>query len=115
LRAVTYFVAGSTGVPYWKFIFYDGLAACVSAPAWVYLGWYSRKHGRKMLDKVMTWSAQAQIAAFAIIVGLGLLYFIYRSLRRKSRLKRGLPVSTPPIPLQRVEGGLDRPASIRRR
>ena len=38
LRAVTYFVAGLTGVPYWKFITYDGIAACVSAPAWVYLG-----------------------------------------------------------------------------
>jgi membrane protein DedA with SNARE-associated domain len=114
LRAVTYFVAGSTGVPYWKFITFDGIAACVSAPAWVYLGWYSRKHGKKMLDKVMAWSAQAQIAAFAIIVGVGLVYFIYRSLRRRSRLKRGLPVSTPPIPLKRVEGGLDRPASVRR-
>src|SRR5207247_3358063 len=29
LRAVTYFVAGTTGVQYWKFILYDGLAACV--------------------------------------------------------------------------------------
>jgi membrane protein DedA with SNARE-associated domain len=115
LRAVTYFVAGSTGVPYWKFIVFDGMAACVSAPAWVYLGWSSRKHGRKMLERVMAWSAQAQIAAFAIIVGLGVLYVVYRSLRRRSRIRRGLPVSTPPaVPLKRLDGGLDRPASIRR-
>jgi len=115
LRAVTYFVAGSTGVPYWKFITFDGLAACVSAPAWVYLGWYSRKHGRKMLERVMAWSAQAQIAAFAIIVGLGVVYFLFRSLRRRSRIRRGLPVSTPPaVPLKSLEGGLDRPAGVRR-
>ena len=115
LRAVTYFVAGSTGVPYWKFITFDGIAACVSAPAWVYLGWYARKHGRKMLDKVMAWSAQAQLVAFAVIIGLTVIYLAYLTLRRRWRRKRGLPVSTPPIPLQRVEGGLERPAQLRRR
>jgi membrane protein DedA with SNARE-associated domain len=112
LRAVTYFVAGLTGVPYWKFITYDGIAACVSAPAWVYLGWWARKH--KMLNKVWAWSAQAQIAIFAAIAALTVLYIVFRSLRRRYRRKRGLPVSTPPIPLQRVDGGLDRPASVRR-
>ena len=109
LRAVTYFVAGLTGVPYWKFITYDGIAACVSAPAWVYLGWWGRKHN--MLNKVWAWSAQAQVAIFAAIVGLTVLYFVFRSLRRAYRRKRGLPVSTPPIPLKRIEGGLDRPAA----
>ena len=113
LRAVTYFVAGLTGVPYWKFITYDGLAACVSAPAWVYLGWWARKH--KMLGKAWTWSAQAQLAAFAVIAGLTVIYVTFLTLRRRYRRKRGLPVSTPPIPLQRVEGGLERPAQIRRR
>jgi len=95
LRAVTYFVAGLTGVPYWKFITYDGIAACVSAPAWA-------------------WSAQAQIAAFAVIAGLTVLYVAFLAIRRRWRRKRGLPVSTPPIPLQRVEGGLDRRAGMRR-
>jgi membrane protein DedA with SNARE-associated domain len=108
LRAVTYFVAGLTGVPYWKFITYDGIAACVSAPAWVYLGWWGRKHS--MLNKVWAWSAQAQIAIFAAIAGLTVLYFIFRNIRRAYRRKRGLPVSTPPIPLKRIDGGLDRPA-----
>src|SRR5205085_1470143 len=53
VRAVTYFVAGTTGVPYWKFILYDGLAACVSAPAWVYLGFWAGKN--HMLKKAWRW------------------------------------------------------------
>ena len=112
LRAVTYFVAGLTGVPYWKFITYDGIAACVSAPAWVYLGYWARKH--RMLNRAWAWSAQAQIAAFAVIAGLTVLYVAFLAIRRRWRRKRGLPVSTPPIPLQRVEGGLDRRAGMRR-
>jgi len=114
LRAVTYFVAGVTGVPYWKFVSYDGLAACVSAPAWVYLGWWSRKHGKKMLDKVYGWSFKAQIAIIAVIVAVALLYIIFITLRRRSRRKRGMPVDTPPIPLRRVDPGVDRRAGFRR-
>jgi len=114
LRAVTYFVAGLTGVSYWKFILFDGIAACVSAPAWVYLGWSARKHGRKMLEKVWEWSARTQIAMFAVIVGLTVLYLLVITLRRRSRRKRGLPDSRPPIPLQRVDGGRDRSAGMRR-
>jgi membrane protein DedA with SNARE-associated domain len=91
---------------------FDGIAACVSAPAWVYLGWWARKH--RMLNKVWGWSAQAQIGIFAAIAAMTVLYILFRSLRRRYRRKRGLPVSTPPIPLKRVDGELDRPASVRR-
>jgi membrane protein DedA with SNARE-associated domain len=94
LRAVTYFVAGTTGVPYWKFITYDGIAACVSAPAWVYLGWYARKH--RMLNRVWEWSARAQVGILIAVAALVALYFIVTALRRKARRSRGLPASTPP-------------------
>lgn len=113
LRAVTYFVAGLTGVPYWKFITYDGLAACVSAPAWVYLGWWARKH--RMLNKVWAWSAQAQIATISVIAGIVVLYLLVAALRRRSRRRRGLPLSTPPaVPLHTIKGGIERPATARR-
>src|SRR4051812_36600128 len=113
LRAVTYFVAGLTGVPYWKFITFDGIAACISAPAWVYLGWWARKH--RMLNKVWAWSAQAQVATICFIAAVVVLYLVVASLRRRARRKRGLPVSTPPaIPLQALDGGLERPARARR-
>ena len=106
LRAVTYFVAGTTGVPYWKFICFDGLAACVSAPAWVCLGWWARKH--RMLHKAWAWSAKAQMGSICIVLGALTLYLLANALRRRSRRKRGLPAeSTPPqvSPLRAVKGG----------
>ena len=57
----------------------------------------------------MNWGSWAMVifGAFAAIAGLTVLYVVYRSLRRKSRLRRGLPVSTPPIPLKPLDGGLE--------
>ncbi|MGI5863499.1 MAG: DedA family protein [Myxococcales bacterium] len=40
VRAVTYFVAGSAGMRYLHFIVFDGLAALVSAPLFVFLGYH---------------------------------------------------------------------------
>lgn len=39
VRAVAFFSAGTTGVPYYKFIAFDGSAALISAPFWVFLGY----------------------------------------------------------------------------
>lgn len=104
LRAVTYFVAGLTRVPYWKFITFEGIAACVSAPAWIYLGWWARQH--RMLNRVWKWSARAQIGTLLIIGSTVLLWFVVSKIRRRARRKAGLP-STPPVvtPLRAVEGG----------
>jgi membrane protein DedA with SNARE-associated domain len=40
LRAPTYFTAGHARMPVWEFLLLDGLAALVSAPVWVCLGFY---------------------------------------------------------------------------
>ena len=40
VRAVTYFTAGSARMPYLRFILWDGFAALVSAPVFVWLGFH---------------------------------------------------------------------------
>jgi len=40
LRAPTYFTVGHSRMPYWEFLLFDGLAALVSAPLWVCLGFW---------------------------------------------------------------------------
>jgi membrane protein DedA with SNARE-associated domain len=40
LRAPTYFTVGHSRVPYWEFLAFDGLAALISAPLWVCLGFW---------------------------------------------------------------------------
>lgn len=104
LRAVTYFVAGTTGVPYWKFILFDGLAACVSAPAWVILGWWARQHN--MIHRAMRISSHAELSLLALFVIAGSTWLLIATLRRRARRRRG-EVSTPPAnvsPLRAVDG-----------
>jgi membrane protein DedA with SNARE-associated domain len=103
LRAVTYFVAGTTGVPYWKFLTFDGLAACISAPAWVYLGWYARKH--RMLNKVWEWAAQAQLAALGGVAAIIALWIVLALVAKRSRRRKAaLRLASEPPPLRAVEG-----------
>lgn len=40
VRAVTFFLAGSAHMSYPRFLFFDGVAALVSAPLFVLLGWH---------------------------------------------------------------------------
>ncbi len=40
IRAPTYFTAGHARLPYWEFLLFDGVAALVSAPLWVCLGFW---------------------------------------------------------------------------
>jgi membrane protein DedA with SNARE-associated domain len=84
VRAVTYFVAGSSRVSYWVFLTYDGLAALVSAPAWVWLGYWAGKN--HALRRALHMAGQFQkTLAVVIVVGalVGLLVWLVR--RRRAR------------------------------
>ena len=107
LRAVTYFVAGTTGVPFWKFLLFDGIAACVSAPAWVILGWWARKHN--MIHRALRISSHAELALLLFFAAIAVGWFTIATLRRRARRKRG-EVTTPPevAPLRAVDGGVRR-------
>jgi membrane protein DedA with SNARE-associated domain len=97
VRAVTYFVAGTTGVPYWKFIFYDGLAACVSAPFWVILGHWAGRH--RMLHKAWHLAKEVQIGIILIVAGLVAVWVLVSLVRRRMRKARG------PATLSAIPGG----------
>jgi membrane protein DedA with SNARE-associated domain len=110
LRAVTYFVAGTTGVPYWKFLLFDGIAACVSAPAWVYLGYWARQHN--MIHKAMRISSRAEFALVGVIAVIAVIWFAVATLRKRAR--RRAELSAPPPAeiapqLRAVDGGVRRP------
>ena len=50
VRAVTYFTAGSAGMPYPRFICFDGLAALLSAPLFVFLGYRFGRHLQQVIE-----------------------------------------------------------------
>ncbi len=66
LRAVTYFVAGASPMATWRFLVFDGLAACVSAPVWMVLG---RKLGRHLPD-LLVWVERVHLG---LLVAAGIL------------------------------------------
>ncbi|MFL5312980.1 MAG: DedA family protein [Myxococcales bacterium] len=83
VRAVTYFVAGTTGVPYWKFLLYDGIAACASAPGWVLLGYWAGKH--RMLRKAWQYAKEVQIGVIGVILAIIVLWIAFALIRRRMR------------------------------
>ena len=94
VRAVTYFVAGTTGVPYWKFLLYDGIAACASAPAWVLLGHWAGKH--RMLRKAWQYAKEVQIGVILLVLAILVLWVAIALIRR--RLRRGRPPTLSALP-----------------
>jgi membrane protein DedA with SNARE-associated domain len=74
VRAVTYFTAGSAGMAYWRFIFWDGLAALLSAPVFVWLGFYFGDE----LDYVVGKLKEGQVLVVGVLVVVGLAVFLWR-------------------------------------
>lgn len=81
VRAVTYFTAGSVKMNYFQFIFWDGLAAIVSAPLFIYLGY---RFGDEM-DALMAKVKEGQFAVLAVLAVVGIGAWLYHR-RRKARL-----------------------------
>nr|WP_239578237.1 DedA family protein [Archangium primigenium] len=89
VRAVTYFTAGSAGMSYARFIFWDGLAALLSAPFFVWLGFY---FGDK-LDYAIGKMKEGQIVVFGALAVVGLAVFLWRkraASQREAALKTGV-------------------------
>jgi len=100
VRAVTYFVAGTTGVPYWKFILYDGLAACASAPGWVLLGHWAGKH--RMLRKAWQYAKEVQIGLILIVLSIIVVWIAIALIRRRIQKRRSPTLAA--LPGGRVQG-----------
>ncbi len=110
LRAVTYFVAGTSHIRYFVFLTYDGIAALVSAPLWVYLGyWAGKNHALKRVHQI---AKQFQFTLLGILAVVGLFFLVRWLLQRKREaqarsvppppLAAALPVPTDKLPLEKV-------------
>jgi membrane protein DedA with SNARE-associated domain len=74
VRAVTYFLAGGSGMSYGHFIFWDGLAAIASAPVFVYLGYRFGGELEWLLKKLK----EGQVVVFGTLAVALLLYLGWR-------------------------------------
>ena len=82
LRAPTYFTVGHARLPYWQFLLFDGLAALVSAPLWVCLGfWFGDDIERAAREA----SRFGHIILFALGIVLAILGVRWLQRRRAAR------------------------------
>jgi membrane protein DedA with SNARE-associated domain len=95
LRAVVFFMAGSLKVRYTRFLLLDGLAALLSVPAWVMLGYGLGHFFGDQISEILKRVKEVK-TAFSIVLVLVLLtaairlYSNYRS-RKKAALATGRP------------------------
>lgn len=88
LRAPIFFTAGSTRVKFWKFIFFDGLAALLSVPFFVWLGhwlWRKFKDDIAELDRALD-RTQTYTMVVAMILLVVVAWVVVRKIR-ESRTK----------------------------
>ncbi len=87
LRAPTYFTVGHSRMPYWQFLLFDGMAALVSAPLWVWLGfWFG--------DDIERAAVEASRFGHFILLGV-LLVVAFMALRWLQRRRAGRSGSLP--------------------
>jgi len=101
LRAPIFFVAGSSGLRYPKFITYDGIAALVSVPVWLLVG---SKFGNE-IDSLLAYIQRGKTIAGAVLGGLVVLYIIYIVWKAKVSSKKRLVAAA--AVAKEIEAGKD--------
>ena len=79
LRSVVWFSAGACRTPVWKMLVYDGSAAIISVPTFIFIGYV----GANQVEKVRHWTHLGQISVVLLVVGLTAAAVIIKYLRRK--------------------------------
>ncbi len=93
VRAVTYFTAGSARMRYSHFIFFDSVAALVSAPVFIYLGYTFGGELEKLIHAVRT----GQIRVLSAVVAVVVAYLVARRVWNRWRASK-TPPPAPPSP-----------------
>lgn len=94
VRAATYFVAGGAHMSYRRFVLFDGLAALLSAPIFVFAGWYFGGQ----ISQVIGWAERfhSWLIGGMVVVAVA---FIGRAIIRRLRPK-ALPVESKTVEAQ---------------
>jgi membrane protein DedA with SNARE-associated domain len=78
LRAPTYFTVGHSKLPFWEFLLFDGVAAAVSAPLWVCLGFYFGSNIGEAARQAAQFGNYILAAVLAVVAGLGIRWWLAR-------------------------------------
>jgi membrane protein DedA with SNARE-associated domain len=84
LRAPTYFTVGHSRLPFWEFLAFDGLAALVSAPLWVCLGFYFGSNIQEAAHHASRFGRYIGVTALVVVA-----FLLFRSWRKRRRARAG--------------------------
>jgi len=87
VRGAVFLTAGMGGFPLWRFVLLDGLAALVSVPAWIALGYWAGARWEQLLEQAKTYQIYL-LGGVAVALAVSAYVARRRSLRR---LMRGEP------------------------
>jgi len=89
LRTPIFFTAGSMKVPYWKFLIFDGTAALISVPVFVWLGyWLWASFGEDLTELEQALSRTHGYSLW-VTAGLGLILAAFLFVRwQRSKAKK---------------------------
>lgn len=85
LRAPTYFTAGHARMPVWEFLLLDGLAALVSAPLWVCLGFYFGSNIEAAALRAREFGHFILLGVGVVLLALGARWLHLRRARGRAR------------------------------
>lgn len=101
VRSVTYFTAGSVGMRYSHFIFFDSVAALGSAPIFVYLGYKFGGELEFLIDQIRKGQRGVLLVIVALLV-VGFFVYRWRAAQEKRKnadaLKRAAELAALPAP-----------------
>lgn len=91
VRTVAYFTAGSVGMKYTRFLLWDGLASLLSAPLFVFLGYYFGDE----LDMLIHRLKEGQMG---VLAGVGVVVVAWLGYRAWKKRRQATPIHTEPHP-----------------
>jgi len=84
IRFVTFVMAGMARMPLREFVLFDSLAALVTVPAWIILGYVLGTHFKQIVEWMSTLSTTTWILLGCLLV----FFIIYRLCRRRVKNRR---------------------------
>jgi len=75
LRTPTYFTVGHAKLPFWEFLLFDGVAALVSAPLWVCLGFYFGSNIEEAARAARRFGHLILLAVLVVVLAVGIRWW----------------------------------------
>jgi membrane protein DedA with SNARE-associated domain len=93
VRAAVYLTAGTVKFPLGRFILLDFLAALVSVPIWIYLGYIFGENWHEVIDTFKKY--QWWVIGGIVVIGVG-LWVYFKKIRKKPAAVAEEPPADPP-------------------